>query len=131
MGLDNYPRPYPCEVLGYAVYTNDGKINCDEVPCPFKNIGHVIGILGTWCWIRGGYYNHIVEEATNGEYSLYADLTLDDLKKVLDAVKVYCMAEHGDFNDCAELIRYLETLISEVEKFPEDTRKEFRLVAWW
>ena len=134
MGLDNVPCSRPCKVLGYAVLTQDGRIDCERTPCPFKGVKHIIGFLGSYCWLRGRVYDHIVYEATNGRYSLYNDLTLEDLKEIMRAVKKYCATSELDDNDrerCGELVPYLELLISEVEKFPEEQKKQFRLKAWW
>ena len=53
MGLDNIPKPYPCEKLGIAVLNKDGKIVCKDTKCPFNDDTHPIGLFGTDCWFRG------------------------------------------------------------------------------
>ena len=127
MGLDNIPQPYPCEIKGCAVYTEDGKIDCEKTDCPYKKIKHVIGIFGTYCWLRGKVYDHMVVEATNGKYTLYSDLTADELKEILEAVKKnYKPVDELDAEWKNQLIEYLEQLLSDV-----GDRKDFKLVAWY
>jgi len=58
MGLDNIPHPHPCEKTGAAVKDKDGKIDCLKViengGCTFNTSKHPTGILGSFCWFRGG-----------------------------------------------------------------------------
>jgi hypothetical protein len=91
MGLDNFPRNYPCKTQGTAVMTQrknhegtlltreDGSpdmvIDCDATTacgqCPYKNAfdksgldgGAVYGMFGTPCWYRGKYGNHLLNLA--------------------------------------------------------------------
>lgn len=61
MGLDNYPRAYPCKTRGTAVMVED-RIDCDATQkaggCPWSEAlgeepGRVYGMFGTDCWYRG------------------------------------------------------------------------------
>lgn len=97
MGLDNFPRNYPCKTQGTAVKvqrTNregdlltheDGSpdmvISCEQTQacggCPYKNAydksglagGAVYGMLGTDCWYRGKYGNYLLSVAGVDEFS--------------------------------------------------------------
>lgn len=72
MGLDNIPREYPCKKQMTAILDDEGRIDCDKTQevggCPWQNAnppkeGRVYGIMGTSCWYRGKYGNHLIEEA--------------------------------------------------------------------
>ena len=126
MGLDNIPVPRPCIVRKYALVDGEGKVLCSLVNCPYKYVPHVIGVIGTWCWLRGDEYEHIVDEATYGMYTLYQELTAEDLKKILEMIRYYKPSNQYDDERKYELIRYLETLLNDVEN-----NKEFKLVPWW
>lgn len=61
MGLDNYPRSYPCKSRDTAVMVED-RIDCEATQkaggCPWKDAlgeesGRVYGMFGTDCWYRG------------------------------------------------------------------------------
>jgi len=137
MGLDNIPRPYPCVANRYAMFTADRRIDCDATRCPFMPLKHIVGILGTYCWLRGKVYNRVVHAATNGRHSLYNDLGLAELREILEAVKGWQPGEEDRREDPEveerrrELVQYLETLIAEVERMPEEVREEFELYAWY
>lgn len=103
MGLDNFPRNYPCKTQGTAVMTQrknregtlltreDGSpdmvIDCDATTacgqCPYKNAfdksgldgGAVYGIFGTPCWYRGKYGNALLSEAgiDSDDLTFYGD----------------------------------------------------------
>lgn len=77
MGLDNIPNTYPCKAAGTAVMVTqtyeDGstadQIDCEATQacggCPWKNAnppteGRVYGMLGTDCWYRGKWGNHLI-----------------------------------------------------------------------
>ena len=57
MGLDNIPKPHPCEVLGTTIRTEDGKIDCQKVidagNCEFAKSSNPVRIFGACCWFRG------------------------------------------------------------------------------
>ena len=57
MGLDNIPKPHPCELQGTIKRTKDGRIDCqkviDEGNCEFATTENPIGIFGAFCWFRG------------------------------------------------------------------------------
>ncbi len=101
MGLDNFPRQYPCKTQGTAVLVarkgGDGQdlleddgtpslaISCDETQacggCPWKNAldksgitgGAVYGMFGTPCWYRGKYGNYLLQEAGIEGNDFYGD----------------------------------------------------------
>jgi len=123
LGLDNIPQPYPCKSLArvkklkISYKYKDGKrlINCSNTPCPFHELSHIIGILGTHCWLRGKVYNAVVEEYLGR--SLYKKLSRRELEDILSGLKdvflggkVSCDGE--TFKLALELISYLETLLS-------------------
>ena len=107
MGLDNYPQPYPCEILGIAKYSYSGLkerlirlyeiitrkqsskliIGCEKVNCPFRDVNVIRGMLGTHCWLRGKVYDWLVRYATGNEYTLYEPQTPDDLMYILNCLK--------------------------------------------
>jgi len=125
MGLDNYPEPYPCKVLESKgelkiAYTEDRKIICEETNCPFKqNFSWIIGIFGTYCWIRGKVYEKYVENL--GDFSLYEDMDRERLEELHSKLtEVYgsgndeekIAASLKGEGEVFDLIRYLETLLS-------------------
>ena len=71
MGLDNFPRQYPCKTQGTAVMVED-RIDCQATQacggCPYmternkqENLGTpVYGMFGTDCWYRGKWGNHLL-----------------------------------------------------------------------
>ena len=126
MGLDNIPEPRPCVIRGYAVRDSEGRIDCEKTNCPFKMVKHGIGIFATYCWIRGGLYDHVLGPATDYEYSFYDELTLDDLKIIMEKVRGYKPIDDFDAELKEHLVEYLETLLKEVGDY-----KEFKLVPWW
>lgn len=103
MGLDNYPHKYPCKTQGTAVMvqrTNrdgdllteqDGSpsmaVSCEATQacggCPYKNAyeksgldgGAVYGMLGTDCWYRGKWGNHLLREVgiDDDDINFYGD----------------------------------------------------------
>lgn len=103
MGLDNFPKNYPCKTQGTAVMVQrknhegtlltheDGSpdmvIDCDGTQacgqCPYKNAfdksgldgGAVYGMFGTPCWYRGKYGNHLLDlvEIDTDDYNFYGD----------------------------------------------------------
>jgi len=92
----------------------------------------VIGILGTYCWIRGKAYDQYVEELGLG-YTLYEDMDRETLRDLLEELKRYygevdeeriADALHGITDGAHELIKYLETLLS-IEEWDGE------LVAWY
>ena len=127
MGLDNYPKPYPCVVLEKAgklkvVRAKNGIIDCDATNCPFKRLKKIIGLFGTYCWIRGKVYEQYVEELCNG-YTLYEDMDRTTLENLLEELKSHygnveadeeaiANALHGVSLGAFDLIKYLETLLS-------------------
>lgn len=111
MGLDNYPDPEPCIVLEKAgklkiVRNERGQILCEQTNCPFNKLSHIIGIFGTYCWIRGKVYNYIVEEVTNDKYSLYDDLTKEELVEILKAIKDAYNIEDTRIEYLVERLKY-------------------------
>ena len=88
MGLDNFPKTYPCLTKGTAVKVcrrdKDGKdihnedgtpdlvIDCELTMeaggCPWKNAeppkGAVYGIFGCPCWFRGKYGEALLRQMT-------------------------------------------------------------------
>lgn len=148
MGLDNYPSPYPCKIRGYAKYTQDGRIDCNSTPCPFKRLKHKWPLLlGAPCWLGGRFYSEIVRIATDNRYDLYRDLQYNELEEILNALKnldekhLFAIAityietkpiEDKDIEYLKKayiepLIQYLETLLKEVEP----AKDKFKLVAWY
>ncbi|OYT46577.1 hypothetical protein B6U84_00050 [Candidatus Bathyarchaeota archaeon ex4484_40] len=135
MGLDNIPKPPPCLVLEKAGKLKveraaDGKIDCGKTACPFKHVPHIIGILGTYCWLRGGAYEDLVEELT--EFDLYTDLNREQLEEMLKQlrepecevkVEIAALLDGEKERLRVELIRYLETLLS--------TGWNGKLIAWY
>lgn len=89
MGLDNFPKNYPCKAQGTAVMETASalphteRINCNATQeaggCPWLNAnppgeGRVYGILGTDCWYRGQYGNAILHDAgMGGGVDFYGD----------------------------------------------------------
>ena len=103
MGLDNFPKQYPCKTQGTAVMvqrtnregtlltnedgTPDMAISCEATQacggCPYMNernkqtdLGNpVYGMFGTDCWYRGKYGNFIIGALgiENDELSFYGD----------------------------------------------------------
>jgi|GEM_PF-4403620 len=127
MGLDNIPQPYPCELMGIAVKDAWDRIMCEKTNCPFKKVRHTIGMLGTDCWLRGKVYEPIVSFLG---FTLYEDLTVDDLKKILEALKKEKNSLYDKFDEreVNQLITYFETLLG-IDKWVNNEDSEF--VAWW
>jgi hypothetical protein len=103
MGLDNFPRNYPCKTQGTAVMVQrknhegtllthedgspDMSIDCQASQacggCPYKNAydksglngGSVTGMFGTDCWYRGKWGNYLLEQAdiSTDELTFYGD----------------------------------------------------------
>lgn len=102
MGLDNYPKTYPCLTKGTAVkvsrrdndgndiYNEDGtpdlvidcQITMDAGGCPWKNANppgrQAYGMFGCPCWYRGKYGNTLLREYTDAstvgdDESFYGD----------------------------------------------------------
>jgi len=135
VGLDNYPEPRPCEILEKAgklriARVEDGRIDCRETDCPFKKIRKVVGLLGSYCWIRGKAYNEYAEEVG---YSLYDDLGRPELEDLLRRLRArygdgsdedrIAGAIHGERDYVYDLMGYLEALLS-VEEW------DGKLIAW-
>ena len=116
MGLDNIPQPYPCLILEKAgklkvVRDEEGRILCHKTSCPFRDFKeYYIGILGTFCWLRGKIFDDVVFEVT--EYTLYDELTRKDIENILKILK----ERKGEWKEYeAEinyLIKYFETLLN-------------------
>ena len=129
MGLDNYPDPYPCELLeeaGKLKLVRDvyGDPECKATNCPFTS-------LPTGCWIRGKVFNKYVYECC-GE-SLYEDMTREQLDYVLRSLKEHYKRTYPDEKKIInmdnegkmqQLIEYLEILLS-IEEWSGT------LVAWF
>ena len=117
MGLDNYPDPYPCELLEEAgklklVRDEDGDPECKATKCPFTR-------LPTGCWIRGKVFNKYVYECC-GE-SLYEDKTREQLDCIVKSLKEKFKKEYLDEKKfintderakMQQLIEYFEILLS-------------------
>lgn len=90
MGLDNIPKNYPCKAKGSAVTVQvmagdeqidqiDCKATQEAGGCPYLNAnppteGRVYGMLGTDCWYRGKYGNHLLETVHGSpSQSFYGD----------------------------------------------------------
>lgn len=76
MGLDNYPRAYPCKTRGTAIMVED-RIDCDATQkaggCPWSEAlgeepGRVYGMFGTYCWYRGKTGTWMLETLENAGY---------------------------------------------------------------
>ena len=147
MGLDNIPYKYPCQTQGTAVMvarkdregnplTNeDGSpslsIGCQETQacggCPYKNAydksgltgGAVYGIMGTDCWYRGKWGNHLLQVA--GHYS-------DS-----DSDTFYGDNEDGTYKSpesCVALADTIDDLLAE-EDFDTETTEGLRYAEWY
>ena len=117
MGLDNYPDPYPCELLEEVgklklVRDEDGDPECKVTDCPFTR-------LPTGCWIRGKVFNKYVQECCSE--SLYEDKTIEQLDHIAKSLKEQYSRIYSDekkiINDddqakMQQLIEYLEILLS-------------------
>ena len=129
MGLDNYPKPYPCFALEKAgklklVRDEDGDPECKATKCPFKP-------LPTGCWIRGKIFNKYVQEYC--DESLYEDKTREELDAILQSLKEHYRQSYPekekikDINEHAklhQLIKYLDILLS-------ITEWDGKLIAWF
>ncbi|TDB76794.1 hypothetical protein E1264_38055 [Actinomadura sp. KC216] len=135
MGLDNYPRRYPCKAKGTAVLDGEGRIDCDATQgaggCPWQRAnlgdGAVYGLFGVPCWYRGKVGTWMInavieaggslpEEVSGGFYGDGEDELSPD----------YCNTLAGWLEDHGEL--FLSTL-------PESERAgaaiEYRYAARW
>ena len=129
MGLDNYPDPYPCELLEEAgnlklVRDEYGDLECKATNCPFTS-------LPTGCWIRGKVFDKYEQECC--DKSLYEDKTREQLDYIAKSLKeqysrVYSDEEKiiniDDQEKMRQLIKYLEILLS-IEEW------NGTLVAWF
>jgi len=89
MGLDNIPKTYPCKKAGTAIYSENGRIDCqttiDSNKCPWKESFDSdpmiskskpsYGMLGTRCWYRGKYGNALLRLFEHGDLDGYYDDT--------------------------------------------------------
>lgn len=110
MGLDNFPRRYPCTKQGTAALDTDGRIDCDATQragsCPWLKAdlgeGAVYGPYGVPCWYRGkvgtsmintitGAGGHLPEEIAGGFYGDDEVLTPDHC----NALAAW-MEDHGE-----------------------------------
>jgi hypothetical protein len=120
LGLDNYPRPDPCEVLEQAdklkiIRDKWGDVDCAATNCPFMT---AFSFRTLACWIRGKIFNQYVEECC--DESLYVDKTRGELEYILDSLKKYYNYNNNQENvenleeyyHVIQLIKYLETLLS-------------------
>jgi len=117
LGLDNYPDPYPCELLEEVgklklVRDEDGDPECKATNCPFTS-------LPTGCWIRGKVFNKYVQECCSE--SLYEDKTIEQLDHIAKSLKeqysrIYSdekkIINNDDQAKMQQLIEYLEILLS-------------------
>ena len=129
MGLDNYPEPYPCELLKEAgklklVRDVDGDPDCKSTNCPFTT-------LPTGCWIRGKVFNKFVQKCC--DESLYEDKTREELDYIIQSLNEHYRRSYlgkeeiTNINEHAklrQLIDYLEILLS-IEEW------DGTLVAWF
>lgn len=53
MGLDNYPVRCECGKHSYRSGVPKGFTHRTSEPCPFKDDGFPIGMMGSCCWLRG------------------------------------------------------------------------------
>lgn len=143
MGLDNIPNRYPCVTAGTAVMTRlEGTdhevISCRETQdhggCPWLNAepphaGQVVGMLGTDCWYRGKYGNHLIEKW--GEYN------------ELEGYSFYgsnADGTHKTAAECLMLSEYMTGLLPTEEvgnpgpfgdEMDDEDQDGIRYAAWW
>ena len=130
MGLDNYPKPYPCESLEKAdklkiVRDEYGDPECEATDCPFK-------LLPTGCWIRGKVFNEYVHECCGELVTLYEEKTREELVNILQSLKEHSKRNYPEekipdadaYAHLRQLIEYLEILLSIKEW-------KGKLVAWF
>ena len=94
MGLDNIPKPHPCEVLGTKIRTEDGKIDYHKVieagNCKLAKSGNPVGIFGTCCWFRGKALVRELEAIGYPNISfLFEELTPEIFRKKVDELEKY------------------------------------------
>jgi len=124
MGLDNFPDPLPCEVLEkqglLTLVRKDSKIDCERTNCPFKKVRVVRGIFGTYCWIRGKYYENIIE-SIDSSFSFYRNNPRKELERLLMVLelkydtslenRVAGSLLNKEEENIYDLIDYLKTLL--------------------
>lgn len=93
MGLDNIPEPYPCVNKETTIRTQDDKLDCETMRnqgvCPVLNHNHPIGILGTYCWLRGKVISYELEALGYSDLAdeFYCDKSADEIEPLLEILK--------------------------------------------
>jgi len=99
MGLDNFPATYPCVSAGTAVTEqvhDRQQIDCNATMsaggCPWKNAnppgGVMVGMMGTYCWLRGAVYAHLIEQVLDMDVNeLWGDLTPGQCRELAEDVE--------------------------------------------
>lgn len=130
MGLDNFPRNYPCKTQGTAItiqrtdregkpiYEDDGSpsmsISCENTQacggCPYKNAyeksgltgGSVTGMFGTDCWYRGKWGNALLDAiGYSDSFSFYGD-NEDGTEKSPQSCREVAQVIDEAFDECEE-----------------------------
>lgn len=135
MGLDNFPKEYPCKANGTAVLNEDGLIVCEETQqaggCPWLAAnppsGRVYGIFGCDCWYRGKHGNYLLNRINgkddcytdDGELSFYAD---DEETQTKSA------------DSCREVATFMLNAIEDdviTDEEGNSLNEQIEYAAWW
>lgn len=134
MGLDNFPRRYPCKSQGTAALDKEGRIDCaatqDAGGCPWLKAdlgdGAVYGMFGAPCWYRGKVGTWMIQAVTGTGAELPAEISGGFYGDDDELTPDYCNALATWMEDHGEL--FLSTV-------PEDERAreaiEYRYAVRW
>lgn len=147
MGLDNFPYRYPCKSGGTAVLDDQGRIDCQATQaaggCPWQENTDrpqdeaVLGMLGTSCWLRGKYYNHVLRLVglDDNEFSLYGDNedgTYKSPRSCREVAEGLRAAEKASSDrDILLRLANLEGAVEDPEQAVAQVRADAAYAAWW
>lgn len=144
MGLDNFPHKLPCITQATAVFTSASeaegqRVDCKATQacggCPWKKdlgkmVGALHGYLGTSCWYRGAFGNHVIShnlgisgiDITGYPYWLFGELDGQTYKppesclrladKIERVFKSQGLLTIEGFNSKKEATAYVKYLVS-------------------
>lgn len=107
--------PYDSEVEAYAAIKSKTLTTNRVDPGLFENLPgqHVLGMFGGPGWIRGKVYNSLVERRTNGQFSLYEDLSPERVKELanrLEDINGMSLMDVDEFKEFTYLRAYMRVL---------------------
>ena len=147
MGLDNFPHRYPCKTAGTAVLDSQERIDCQATQgaggCPWQenpdrpSAEAVLGMMGTSCWLRGKYYNHVLRLVglDDDEFTFYGDRedgtykTPQSCRALAQALREAAAASTD--HDILLRLANLEGAVEDPDQAVAQVRADAAYAAWW